>query len=106
MPRSQKQAELIAALHLEPLFRAANFIGSRANSRPVIVPASVLVPDPTGRLAALIQQLELPVEMAAAPGVPSDAAAARARDNIEAWMSYLPIDCVRTMVHAGWQWTT
>jgi hypothetical protein len=50
-------------------------------------------------------------------GEPSDAAApvearvndadvARSEENILQWMSYLPEDCVRTMIDMGWDVTT
>ena len=53
---------------------------------------------------------ELPVE-------PSEAAApvevraneddvARSEENILQWMSYLPEDCIRTMIDMGWDVTT
>jgi len=51
------------------------------------------------------------------PGEPSDAATpvevrvndddvARSEENILQWMSYLPEDCVRTMIEMGWDVTT
>jgi hypothetical protein len=51
------------------------------------------------------------------PGEPSDAAAsievraneadaARSEENILQWMSYLPEDCIRTMIAMGWDITT
>jgi hypothetical protein len=36
----------------------------------------------------------------------SGANAARSRENISRWMSYLPDDCVRTMIEMGWDITT
>jgi hypothetical protein len=50
-------------------------------------------------------------------GEPSDAAAAaearvrdaetaRSEENILQWMSYLPEDCIRTMIEMGWNVTT
>jgi hypothetical protein len=50
-------------------------------------------------------------------GEPSDAAApleaqvnendvARSEENILKWMSYLPEDCIRTMIEMGWDVTT
>jgi hypothetical protein len=65
----------------------------------------------------LVQQQDL-VELI---GRPSDAAtpaetrvndadtargAARSEENILQWMSYLPEDCVRTMIEMGWDVTT
>jgi hypothetical protein len=32
--------------------------------------------------------------------------AARSEENILQWMSYLPEDCVRTMIEMGWDKTT
>jgi hypothetical protein len=51
------------------------------------------------------------------PGEPSDAGtavevrandadAARSEENILQWMSYLPEDCVRTMIEMGWDVST
>jgi hypothetical protein len=51
------------------------------------------------------------------PGEPSEAAApieartnennaARSEENILQWMSYLPEDCIRTMIEMGWDVTT
>jgi len=50
------------------------------------------------------------------PGEPSDAAAldvrlngadvVRSEENILQWVSYLPEDCVRTMIEMGWDITT
>jgi hypothetical protein len=34
------------------------------------------------------------------------AEAARSKDNISRWLSYLPADCVRTMIRMGWDVTT
>jgi hypothetical protein len=51
------------------------------------------------------------------PGAPSDAATpaearvndadpARSEENILQWMSYLPEDCIRSMIEMGWDVTT
>ena len=61
----------------------------------------------------LVQQQDF-VEV---PAEPSDAAipaelrvnaddAARSEENILQWMSYLPEDCIRTMIEMGWDVTT
>jgi hypothetical protein len=54
--------------------------------------------------------VDLPTESsdAAAPvEVPANgAAAARSEENILQWMSYLPADCVKTMIEMGWHVTT
>lgn len=53
---------------------------------------------------------ELPTESpdAAAPVEVSvsTAGAARSNENISQWMSYLPADCVDTMIEMGWDVTT
>ena len=45
---------------------------------------------------------------AAAPVEPrvNNAEIARSEDNILRWMSYLPEDCVRSMIQMGWDLTT
>jgi hypothetical protein len=35
-----------------------------------------------------------------------DAGNVRAADNIARWKTYLPEECVRTMVNQGWHWST
>jgi hypothetical protein len=61
----------------------------------------------------LVQQQDF----AELPEEPSDAAAsvearlnhddaARSEENILQWMSYLPEDCVRTMIEMGWDVST
>jgi hypothetical protein len=53
--------------------------------------------------------VELPTE-AAGSTMPkmqtNDAEVARSKENILRWMSYLPDDCVRTMIEMGWDITT
>jgi len=36
----------------------------------------------------------------------NDADVARSERNILRWMAYLPDDCIRTMIHMGWDVTT
>jgi len=36
----------------------------------------------------------------------NDADVARSEENILQWMSYLPQDCIRTMIAMGWDVTT
>jgi hypothetical protein len=48
-----------------------------------------------------------PSDAAASIEVPVNAAdAARSQENILQWMSYLPLDCVKTMIAMGWDVTT
>jgi hypothetical protein len=58
-------------------------------------------------LAALLQALGMRVDSPALQSfVLVDGAAARALKNIRDWMTYLPEDCVRSMVGDGWHWST
>ena len=43
---------------------------------------------------------------AAAEARANDAEIARSEENILRWMSYLPEDCIRTMIQMGWDITT
>jgi hypothetical protein len=52
-----------------------------------------LQPEPSGATA--------PVEVRV-----NGADAARSEENILQWMSYLPTDCVNTMIEMGWDVTT
>lgn len=36
----------------------------------------------------------------------NDADIARSEGNIRGWMTYLPADCIRTMIQMGWDVTT
>jgi len=59
------------------------------------------------RMAQLMLRLGLNVDTAAAPlfatSTPDED---RAATTIETWLSYLPTDCVRSMVERGWHWST
>jgi hypothetical protein len=57
------------------------------------------------------------MDLVGIPGEPRDTAApidvradeadvARSEENILQWMSYLPEDCIRTMIAMGWDVTT
>jgi hypothetical protein len=58
--------------------------------------------------AIRLSHLELPSSPERAPlQIPLRAAdAKRSVENILKWNSYLPADCVRTMVRMGWDYTT
>jgi len=48
-----------------------------------------------------------PSEAEASVDVPvNEDEAARSEENILRWMSYLPEDCIRTMIEMGWDVTT
>jgi hypothetical protein len=59
------------------------------------------------RMAQLMLRLGLKADTAAAPlfvtSIPDEE---RAAVTIETWLSYLPTDCVRSMVQRGWHWST
>jgi hypothetical protein len=62
---------------------------------------------PSSRMAQLMLRLGLAPETAVAPlfaaSIPDED---RAATTIETWLSYLPMDCVRSMVQRGWHWST
>jgi hypothetical protein len=51
--------------------------------------------------------IEFPMELAdTASTLDARTDAARSENNILQWMSYLPEDCVKTMIQMGWDITT
>jgi hypothetical protein len=51
--------------------------------------------------------LEFPIELSdTAPTLEVRTDDARSENNILQWMSYLPEDCIRTMIQMGWDITT
>jgi hypothetical protein len=64
-------------------------------------------PDSLVQQQDFVESPEEPPEAAAAvEGRVSHDDAARSEENILRWMSYLPEDCVRTMIEMGWDITT
>ena len=62
--------------------------------------------DKKARTLAMVRQLRCPPHNVSIQ-VPLRAAdARRSVENILQWNSYLPADCVRTMVRMGWDYTT
>jgi len=59
------------------------------------VPQRCFVESPSESLAAI-----LPID------APTDDDVRRSEDNILQWMSYLPEDCIRTMIAMGWDIST
>lgn len=58
-----------------------------------------------------LQDIVAPVNESSDAGAPlvarlSDADAARSKENIKQWTSYLPEDCMKTMIAMGWDVTT
>ena len=98
------QRELIAALHLEPLFESGHFAGITDGDAPKRHTMGG-TPDPARELLALLQTLGIGAEDSAGSIRRSDDATEQAMANIIEWMKYLPEDCVKTMVKDGWHWS-
>jgi hypothetical protein len=64
-------------------------------------------PDTLAQQQDLPELSEEPAEAAAmVEGCVNQNDAARSEQNILQWMSYLPEDCVKTMIEMGWDITT
>jgi hypothetical protein len=50
--------------------------------------------------------LEIPMELSDTASLDVRSDNARSENNILQWMSYLPEDCIRTMIQMGWDVTT
>ncbi len=103
--------ELVAELHLEPLFQihlaGTDVTGSHTSRRDPSIGRSRYSSDSAQELTALLQHLGVRADcVALACFGQVDGATARAVEAISDWMSYLPVDCVRAMVSDGWHWTT
>ena len=63
--------------------------------------------DTTKFVQHFVELREEPSE-AAAPvdGRPTEDDTARSNENVLTWMTYLPEDCIRTMIAMGWDITT
>jgi hypothetical protein len=99
------QRELIAALHLEPLFESEHLPGV-TNGDAAKRHAMAGDPDHTHQLLALLQTLGVGAGDSAGSIIRSDDATAHAVANIVEWMRYLPEDCVKAMVKDCWHWST
>ena len=102
--------DLIADLHLEPLF---NTHVAGMNGRRRVFPAKPAQYSRTSpvesiqELSALLQHLGLRADTPATQCFAHvDGATARATKNIADWLGYLPEDCVKAMVSDGWHWST
>jgi hypothetical protein len=102
---------LTAQLRLEPLFNA-HFDGTRAEGRvsgddSTLPHSETPAVDSSRELALLLRLLEEPADSAALRcHAHIHGATARAVDTIVDWMSYLPRNCVKSMVRDGWHWST
>jgi hypothetical protein len=103
MPLALEQMNLIAAFDTEAFFKTSHS-GTRAPRRSWLAAPSAVTNGPEIRLRGLIQLLGIAHQPATPRGASSDIG--RAAANIETWMTYLPKNCVRTMVRDGWHWTT
>lgn len=101
---TRSQRELIAALHLEPLFESEQF-ADMTNGDAAKNLTMANKPDHTQQLLALLQTLGIGAADSAGPVRRSDNDSAQALANIIEWMKYLPEDCVKTMVKDGWHWS-
>ena len=104
MPLALEQMNLIAAFDTESFFKTSH-PGMHTNRRSWLAGRNAATNAPELRLRSLIQLLGL-AQQPAAPSRIASPDIARAAANIEAWMTYLPKNCVRTMVRDGWHWTT
>src|ERR1700677_3516455 len=102
---------LTAQLRLEPLFKA-HFDGTREEDRlsgddPIHPHSKTPAIDSSRELALLLRLLEMPAESAALRcHAHIHGATAQAVNTIVDWMSYLPRNCVKSMVRDGWHWST
>jgi hypothetical protein len=102
---TRSQRELIAALHLEPLFESEQF-AELTNGEAATSHAVADKPDHAQELLALLQILGIGAEDSAGSSIMrDDDAIAHATANIIQWMKYLPEDCVKTIVKDGWHWS-
>lgn len=99
------QRELIAALHLEPLFKSAH-LDSVTSGDAMNHHSGEREAGHSSQLLALLQRLGVGADVVEGSIHRSDAATARAAANIAEWMTYLPEDCVKAMVNDGWHWST
>ena len=100
-----------AQLHLEPLFKA-HLGGTPTEGRvpsdyPALRHSKTPAVDSAKELTLLLRLLDLPADSRALRCYAHvDGATARAVDTIVDWISFLPRDCVKAMVHDGWHWST
>jgi len=108
---TRRQRSVFAALHLERVFDLVHRGGHdrRAPNRhpaPVTRQSKECETDHSHSLFLLLESLGMEANAAAASVQRSDADTARAATNIAEWMTYLPENCVKTMVSEGWHWST
>jgi hypothetical protein len=105
------QRHLVAALHLQPLFKWGRKEGAAGNGRsamnayPAMHRSKEHDIDNSRRLAALLTHLGVSADIVEASVRRNDATIARAAATIAEWMTYLPEDCVKAMVNDGWHWS-
>jgi hypothetical protein len=105
------QRHLVAALHLEPLFkwghqeRVAASERRDMNAFPAMHRSKEHDMEDSRRLSALLRHLDISAEIVEASIRRNDATIARAAAIIADWNTYLPEDCVKAMVNDGWHWS-
>ena len=105
MSDTRWQRHLIAT-QLEPLFKSERQGSGAANGHPWMHRSTQREADNSDRLLSLLERLGVGTEVVAASLNRNDATVARAAAIIAEWMTYLPQDCVKTMVSHGWHWST
>jgi hypothetical protein len=100
------QRHLFATLHLEPLFKSEHQGRRPLSGHPWMQRSTRREADNNQRLLSLLDRLGVGPEVAEASLERNDATVARAAAIIAEWMTYLPQDCVKTMVSDGWHWST
>jgi hypothetical protein len=100
------QRYLIATLHLEPPIKSEHDGRGAANGHPWMHRSTKRETDSSHRLLSLLDRLGVGTDVVEASTKRNDATVARAAAIIAEWMTYLPQDCVKTMVREGWHWST
>jgi hypothetical protein len=114
---ARSQGDLIAALHLEPSIKARRGSdesnGATRSNQANLYSTERAAVELRHRLA-FVQSLavtargsSIKTDMAAAATTEKDnATRLRATANVAAWRTYLPEDCVVSMINSGWHWST
>jgi hypothetical protein len=100
------QRHLVTTLHLEPLIKSEHQGGGAANAHPWMHRSTKRETGSSRRLLSPLDSLGVGTNVVEAPIKRNDATVARAAAIIAEWMTYLPQDCVKTMVREGWHWST
>jgi len=110
---ARSQVELIAALHLEGLFKIGHLEsvsdhGVQVTQSESVIPYSNELgsTQPRDRLA-LVQSLAVSAHgLSIKIDKAEVAASSRAAENVATWRTYLSEDCVLAMINDGWHFST